>query len=425
MQRIRIPAALLLALPLFAACHDNDPLNAPDLSSSNGLMARYVSMGNSITAGYQSAGINDSTQQRSYAVLFANAANAPFYIPTLNMPGCAPPLVNNISGLRVAVPGQPSPSTASTCALRANQQLPYVSNVAVPGATSFSPNDNLVVPANSNALTTFILGGRTQVQAMMDAKPTFVTVWIGNNDVLGSFTNSANPGNPALVTPPAVFQANYDAMLDSIQATGAKAVLFSVADVTVLPYASYGAVYWCLKTGVCPGVPAAGFPANFTVNINCAPGAAVPGEKGDSILVPWPVGIPKILAAAQGAPAGIPQTTLNCATDPVVSPSEYANLRNTVLAYNTYISGAAAARGMAYLDVNANLLALKASGDIPAFPDITKVATGGSVTFQKTGSPASDSYFSLDGVHPSTLAHQTAANALIAEVNSFFGTNIP
>lgn len=418
MQRTRIFAALVLALPLLAGCYDNDPLNAPDLSTSNGLMARYVSMGNSITAGYQSGGINDSTQQRSYAVLFASQANAPFFVPSLQGRGCAPPLTNNISGARVGG------GTASTCDLRADERLFYVSNVAVPGATSFSPTDNLSPFSNSNPLTTFILGGRTQVQAMQDAKPTFVSVWIGNNDVLGAFTSSSNPGNPALVTPLPVFQANYDAMLDSIETTGASAILFSVADVTVLPYASFGAVYWCLRTGLCPGVPAAAFPPNFGVNINCAPAAAVPGSKGDSILVPWPVGIPQILQA-QAYPAGSPQNTLDCATDPVVSPSEFANLRNAVLGYNGYISAAAAARGMAYLDVNANLLALKASGDIPAFPDISKVATGGSVTFQKTGAAASTSLFSLDGVHPSSLAHQTAAKAMIDGVNAFFGTNIP
>ena len=73
------------------------------------------------------------------------------------------------------------------------------------------------------------------------------------------------------------------------------------------------------------------------MNINCAPAAAVPGSKGDSILVPWPVGIPQILQA-QLYPAGSPQNTLDCATDPVVSPSEYANLRNAVLGYNGYIS---------------------------------------------------------------------------------------
>ena len=37
------------------------------------MFPRYVAMGNSITAGFQSAGINDSIQQQSYAVLFAQA----------------------------------------------------------------------------------------------------------------------------------------------------------------------------------------------------------------------------------------------------------------------------------------------------------------------------------------------------------------
>jgi len=420
-MRIGISAALLLALPLLAGCYANDPLNAPDLSSSNGMMARYVSMGNSITAGYQSAGINDSTQQRSYAVLFAKAAQAPFNVPSLSMPGCAPPLVNNVTKVRVG-----GDTSSTTCALRANQRLFYVSNVAVPGATSFSPLDNMLVPySNSNALTTFILGGRTQVQAMQDAQPTFVSVWIGNNDVLGALTSSTNPGNPALVTPPAVFDSNYTHMLDSIEATGAKAALIGVADVTLIPYTSMGAVYWCLRTGLCPGVPAAAFPPNFGVNVNCAPHAAVPTSNGDSILVPWTVGVPKIAAAAQGAPAGIPQTTLNCATDPVVSPAEYANMHGAVVAYNNYIQSQAAARGMAYLDPNITLGAAKAAGLIPLFPDLSGLATLSPITFQGTGLPAASSLFSLDGVHPSTLAHQLIADSLASTVNQFFGTSIP
>jgi hypothetical protein len=76
MRLQRYSAALALALPLLAGCHEDDSLNSPDLSTSNGLMQRYVSMGNSITAGFQSDGINDSTQHLSFAVLFADAANA-------------------------------------------------------------------------------------------------------------------------------------------------------------------------------------------------------------------------------------------------------------------------------------------------------------------------------------------------------------
>ena len=159
-------------------------------------MARYVSMGNSITAGYQSAGINDSTQQRSYAVLFASRADATFFVPVppgTRLRARRSPTTSPRPGSVAAPPPPATSAPTSGCC--------YVSNVAVPGATSFSPNDNLTPYANSNALTTFILGGRTQNQAMMDADPTFVTAWIGNNDVLGALTSSTNPGNPALITP--------------------------------------------------------------------------------------------------------------------------------------------------------------------------------------------------------------------------------
>jgi lysophospholipase L1-like esterase len=411
MKLQRYTAALALALPLLAGCHEDDPLNSPDLSTSNGLMQRYVSMGNSITAGFQSAGINDSTQHESYALLFADAANAPFFVPSLQGRGCPPPFTNNVTQERVGG------GTAGTCDLRQDEILPYVSNVAVPGATTFSPLDNLIPQANSNALTTFILGGRTQVQAMQDANPTFVSAWIGNNDVLGSLTNGANPGDPALITPQVVFESNYGQMLDAIEATGASAALIGVADVSVIPYTSRGATYWCLRTGLCPGVPAAPFPPNFGVDVSCAPSAAVPTSSGELILVPWPVGVPKIAAAAQGAPAGIPETTLNCDTDPVVDPTELAGLQSAVAGFNAYISAQAAARGMAYVDINAALLALVATGAIPPFPDLSAALSGGSVGFGP--------YFSLDGVHPSALAHQLVADSLASKVNQTFDTSIP
>ncbi len=413
MQRIRVAAGLMLALPLLAGCYENDPLNAPDLSTSNGLMARYVSVGNSITAGYQSAGINDSTQQRSYAVLFAGRANAPFFVPSLQGRGCAPPLTNNVTQTRVGG------GTSSTCDLRADERLFYVSNVAVPGATSFSPTDNMSMFANSNALTTFILGGRTQMQAMQDADPTFVTAWIGNNDVLGALTSSANPGNPALVTPVPVFEANYSAMLDSIETTGAEVALISVGDVSVIPYASRTAIYYCL-TYVDPARCQAPLPTTpdpnlaglqalglWNLDVNCA----APG--GLATLIPWTKALPILSLAAGGTPQ-----IIDCSDDAlVVTPAELSGMQTAVAGYNSFIQAQAAARGMAYFDVNPALLALVASGDIPAIPNIAPALVGQSVTFGP--------YFSLDGVHPSTQAHQLVADSLVSTVNQFFGTSIP
>ena len=410
MQLRHLAAFLGLLLPL-AGCRSDEALNAPDLSNNSGLLQRYVSMGNSITAGFQSLGINDSTQLQSYAVLFAAQANAPFFIPLLNKPGCPAPIVVNSTNPPTRLGG----GSATDCALRNPTPLPYVSNVAVPGVTSFGIEDNTSPFGGTNALTQFVLGGRTQVEAMMDAHPTFVSVWIGNNDVLGSLISTTNPGNPALVTPEPAFEANYGPILDSIQKVGAKAVLIAVEDVALIPYASSGATYWCIKNQpACGFTTPAPFPGTFQVALNCAPKVAVPISNGDSVLVPSIIGIAKIQAAAQGA-----TTTLDCTVDnEVVLPLEYKTLRNAVQGYNSYIAAQAQQRGWAYLDFNPALLAYKADPTkITAFPSLPTGPSQPNVLF--------GSYFSLDGVHPSAAAHRVIADSLISAVNQKYGTTIP
>ncbi|HTD69913.1 MAG TPA: hypothetical protein VK647_05630, partial [Gemmatimonadales bacterium] len=66
-QRRVVFAAGLGCMLLVAACQ-NDVLNSPGVPPYAGgaMFQRYVAMGNSITAGFQSGGINDSTQRRSY-----------------------------------------------------------------------------------------------------------------------------------------------------------------------------------------------------------------------------------------------------------------------------------------------------------------------------------------------------------------------
>src|SRR6267154_4872038 len=88
-------SAAVLGLVLAAAACNDDQLNRPYANTPvDPLFERYVSMGNSITAGFQSGGINDSTQVQSYAVLLARAMRAPFFPPLLNRPGCPPPYTN-------------------------------------------------------------------------------------------------------------------------------------------------------------------------------------------------------------------------------------------------------------------------------------------------------------------------------------------
>jgi hypothetical protein len=413
LRRFSLAAGLGVAL-VVAACND-EQLFPPAVPQYTGgaMFQRYVSIGNSLTAGFQSGGINDSTQMRAYPVLVAAAMGGDrFYWPVLNYApaagvyGCPPPIDTLFTA--TGVPHRMGGGSATTCGLRSLPAPPYISNVAVPGAAVVDPF-HTGPTATSNALTLLILGGRSQVQAMQAVRPTFVSVWIGNNDVLGAATNDVNAGNPDSVTPVALFQARYDSMLAAIDATPSirGGILIGVGDVAVIPYFSYGQIYFGAKL-------AGQLPAQMTVLANCAPTSS--GGIGDTVLVPFPYGFAKIDSSLAGAP-----TTLDCSDDHNIEPAELANLHATVAAYNTFISARATARGWAYLDPNVALAALRAdTSQVKPFPNTTATSCNGSAS----GNPFGKA-FSCDGIHPSTATHHLIAQTLVQVINAKYSSAIP
>jgi lysophospholipase L1-like esterase len=363
-------------------------------------------MGTTITAGWQSDGINDSTQVQSFAVLLAQQMRTPFFVPLMSRPGCPPPLTDVYAQTRVP------PPVPNNCALRTLPVVPppYISNVAVPGALVVDGLENL---GNPTALTTFFLGGQTQFQALRRATPTFVTVELGITDALRSATDTLNAGNPALITPVATFQTQYGELLDSLQAANPGGVLLiGVPYATVVPYFSKGSYFDSIATrGPTDATPDT-FPPNFTVNPNCA----APG--GDNVLIPFPAGAARVAFAKAnpGTPVGV-----DCADDVNVLASELGALTTAVTGYNTFIQSQAAARSSAtgrpwvYVDVNLLLAALP-PGAIPAFPNTPPRPTSVTAPFGP--------FFSLDGVHPSAATHKLVANALIQTINTAYATSL-
>src|SRR5256885_17244095 len=112
----------------------------------------------------------------------------------MTLPCSRPPLTNIYLQTRVlpAVPGN--------CALRKTQPIPppYINNVAVPGALVVDPLDN---SGNPTALTTFFLGGQTQIQAMRRAEPAVVHGEVGVTDGVGAAPGPPQTGQPAAVHP--------------------------------------------------------------------------------------------------------------------------------------------------------------------------------------------------------------------------------
>jgi len=370
---------LLLAL----GCHDEGLL--PPEPTGGALFARYVAIGNSITAGYQSGGINATLQQQAYPVLLARAMGTPFNLPLLRDPGCPPPLVNILTGERLGG------LRGDFCAYRQVPPPRIINNVAVPGAKVIDVLTNLGEGTSANTLTLLLLGGRTQLEAAAEAHPTFVSVWIGNNDVLGA----AIAGNPALITPINVFQQRYTQMLNELQAMGVQGgLLIGVANVTVIPHFSPGIAY-------AQAEQAGAFPPTFDVADNCA-------TTGATALVPFSYAFGNLLAAAIQGRA----VTLDCVNDPrLLSPDETNTIVQTVQQYNAFIQQQADRLGWAYLDPNVKLLELKNQGQIPIFPNVNSNEPFGR-------------YFSLDGVHPSSAAHRLVAQEAAKAINAVYGTNL-
>jgi len=389
-----------------AACNNEQLLHNSTEDPVDPLFAHYVAFGNSLTAGFQSAGINDSTQIQSYARRLAIQMHTPFYQPLMARPGCPPPYTNVFLQARVGG----ASSNDSTCALRLVQQPtpPYINDVAVPGAGSQDPTSNLAPGSNPNILTSFMLGGLTQIGMARRVMPTFVTVWIGNNDVLGALTDMSNPGDTTEVTDTSAFKVAYGALLDSLQAIGSVkgGVLIGVADVVQIPYASLGMYYLGVKTTQLAALP------SFQVSPDCAPSAL--GGVGDSSLVPFWYGL-GLIQAAEANPAGGP-FTLDCALDnDVIIKPELIKLHNAVVAYNNFISAQATAKGYAFLDPNIALAALKAdTTQVAYFPHAPPDPRAATAPFGTA--------FSFDGVHPSSATHKLIANTLIQVINTKYGT---
>jgi hypothetical protein len=409
MRKLRIlgGVGVLAAALALASCVEHETA-APVVVPQHGgdLFLRYVAMGNSITAGIQSGGINDSTQRRTYPYFLAQQAGARFEVPFFFGRGCPPPFQTSflVSQARVG-PG----STATTCDLRAPSIPRFVQNVAVPGSTV----SDALEPARTGAsgtfqvMSQFILGGRSQLAAMEAAQPTFVSVWLGNNDWLGTFTS----GNTALLTPLATFSAAIDAIAAGINRTPARdAVLISVVNPLFLPYVQPGAFFFMLQA-------AGQLPPGKVVDVSCAPGSPLAAN-----LVSF--------NALQDPGLAV----ISCANDApyLLNPTEQQAITSRVGEYNQKLQQVAQANDWLYVDLNASFLALVANpNEIRKCQGLATAQTQQELmaAVQNTCPSAMAPFFgnavSYDAIHPSTAMHVRITNELIARINQRHGLSIP
>lgn len=381
MHRVKLSASLLALALLMAGA-----------AFGQATFTKYVALGDSLTAGFSSGSINSTFQSTSYPALLARQfGTADFQQPLVSPPG----LPGILQLVRLVPTPVIAPTPGSGVPTNLNLPRPY-DNLAVPGA---NVHDLLTKTSSTSANdpTDLILRrlGFTQLQQGLSLHPTFVTLWIGNNDALGS----ATAGTDQLLTPLASFESDYKTIVGAIAASGAKMAIANIPDVTSIPFVT-------TLTRFIPN-PATGRPALINGNFVPLIGPDGPLQPGDFVLLTATAE----LAVGHGIPVALGGAGIPLSNSVVLNASEAANIRARVNQYNAVIAAAATQAGAALVDVNSQLTTLATTG----------VDVGG-ITYSSAF--LSGGVFSYDGVHPTKFGYAFIANLFIDAIDNKFGNDV-
>ena len=378
-------------------------------------LQKYVALGDSLTAGYASAGLAEYYQAHSYpAILAQQFGMASFAQPTVSDPGIPAVLKltalnitsQGVSPVIVTTPGQGSPTNATYQGI--------YNNLGIPGANTsdlLTKTGNIMnlVNGTSTASTVFydlVLrdGTNPAINQAIGAKGTFYTVWIGNNDVLGAVLSGIAMDGVTLTTV-ADFTQSYQTLLGALHsgAPAARIMVGNIPDVLAIPFITTIKPY-LVNPANGSHIPLIGANGLLTENDYVTLGAAQ--------LIAQGIGVP---AAAGGTGQPLPEGTIDAEglhAGVVLRADEVALIRQRTTELNAVIAQTASAMGAVLFDVNSLFNDIAAHGKIVGGVDLTAAfLTGG--------------LFSYDGVHPQRLGYAVVANEMIKRMNLAFGSRVP
>jgi hypothetical protein len=414
MKRTWSLSAIALASIALVACSE-DRTTGP---AGQEAFSKYVAIGTSLSMGVQSDGVVYFSQQHDWTALLAHAAFASYTQPLVAPPGCFSPLIaplqfnRRLSGIPASGTGSDQTKSIpdTTCALFGSITLP-TNDVAIDGANTYdalyvTPETASVEGVKRRRQYRLVLPPKkTQVTAMMQQKPTLVSVELGGNEVLGVvsgllFPKAGYRGAAAAGTfvPNAVWQPVYDQLIDSVKKTGAKVLLAGVPKTTG---------FVSLRTGDELYQDRAEFQAfGVIVNADCS-------GSPNSIFVPIKVINAVGAAQATGTPQNFSCNDQLGAQDFILTPGDVQAVNAIIDGMNNHIQAVAQQNGWAYVDF--------------ATVWAQWVAARGPFSLSKllTCNLPYGQFVSLDGIHPNSSGYQEMANAAATALNTTYGFAIP
>ncbi len=410
---------ILLFLPifLFSACEaefDEFQADAGELD-----LTTFVSLGNSLTAGFADNALYRSGQKSAMGNILATQLmhaglpefNQPLMKDELGLGGRL--VLGVVDGALFPVPMQGTPDPGNFENIFATEG-PF-HNMGIPGAQT----QHLLFSGYAGLNPYF---GRfasnpaaTVLEDALALEPTFFSLWIGSNDILAY---ALDGGEGQGIPPTTDFQQAYMFMLNQLTAGEAKGVIGNIPGINEIPFFNtipYNPIV-LTDQNIVDMLNSAYEPLphiNFSLGPNplivedlnpeYAPFFRRQLEEGELVLL----------------------TAMDLLNDPEMNygiaeplPSQYylsieqlSNIANAVDEYNDIIIAAADAFDLAFVDVNAMLKETKSGIVFDALEFNTEFVTGGA--------------FSLDAVHLSARGNAVVANAFIAAINSKYNANIP
>lgn len=318
---------------------------------------QLVGLGDSIGEGIQSLDASIRTQPNSYLNLIAKQLGVPFPLPLIN---------TSVLGVGGSTIGR-------------SRIDPTVRgyNLAVNGADTESVlNQFSSLPVSNETDLVLLprLGSQVSIAESMQAP--LVICWIGNNDILSAVT-SFDKLDASQITPPNIFDANFQQIVSRLNRPGTKLVFANI-----------------------PEVRSIGFLFNREDLI-----AFLGSDYG------LPQGSYTTLAAVTLIKTGMDDGSILQNPDWVLDPAELQTIANGLAALNQIIAARAAAVNAPVVDVYSYFTALAQNPPTIGNVTLSRRYLGG--------------MFSLDGAHPSNIGHALVANAFIQVLNQRFSMNVP
>lgn len=390
---------------------------------------KYVALGDSLTAAVEGNCLVERHQRKSYPKLVADQLGiSDFQQPLLSelpltTPGTGVCLGAVVAGGTITVGPVSNQGFPQNAALA----RPY-DNLGLPGATTAdlvdlrlaNPGGNTASRAATVVLRNAPTGpfeGKNAVEEANLLSPDLVTVWIGNNDVLGAALSGAAIEGVTL-TPVSVFEAKYTQVMTGLRITGRTVAALSIPDVAAIPFTMTVPPVVVNPATRQPvlvnGQPVPLLGPRTTATCTTAPCPIPAGTLvtlGASSLLGLGVGIPTSLGGS-GAP--LPDGSLSGSTfspGVLLYPDEVALIRERGNALNARIAAIAAANGATVLDTHGLYDDMVAHG----------YEIGGGITV--TTAFLTGGIFSADGFHPSTIGYAIVATEILKHLNDVKGTD--